>query len=327
MKRKMKTSQYITSSVIIATMLLACNQQPNDSTRHPEGKVKFESISVAPKIAGRIATIKVSEGQTVQKGDTLAIIDVPEIASKLQQAEGAITSAEGQLQLANNGATTDQLMQVQGQLDAAVAQLDFAEQSYKRMHNMFTDSLIPAQQYDEVKSKYLAAKAQVTAIKAKQQEIKSGTRPEVIRSAKGQVARAVGARNEVLQAQKERYIIAPENMTIENIALQEGELATPGYTIFSGYLTQKTFFRFTIGEKAINAYQVGNEVTISVPNTSKNIKANIAAVKQLPRYADNTSTAPNRQVGEGFYELKIVPVNPQDADGLYNNSTVFIKMK
>jgi HlyD family secretion protein len=317
-------SIYITTSIFLGSILfVSCSGKGEQSTQ-PEGKVKLESITVAPKIAGRVSAIFVSEGQSVQKGDTLAIIDVPEIAAKLEQANGAMLSAEGQFSLAQNGATHDQLMQIQSQLDAAEAQLVFAEQSYRRMENMFNDSLVPAQKFDEVKSKYSGAKAQVNVIKAKQKEISSGTRPETIRSAQGQVERAKGARNEVLIAASERYIIAPADMIIESITLKAGELATPGYTIFNGYDAGHPYFRFTIGEKAINAYPLGTAVTINVPNTTKEIKGTIVMVKQLPRYADNTSTAPNRAIGESFYELKILPVNAAEASGLYNNSSVFI---
>lgn len=313
------------SLLIISTMLLASCSNQQQNPVGPEGKVKLETISVTSKIAGRIGKVYIQEGQSVHKGDTLAVIAVPELTAKLEQANGAITSAEGQLSLARNGATSDQLQQIQSQLDAAVAQMEFAGQSYKRMENMFKDSLIPAQKFDEVKSKYLAAQAQVNAIKSKQKEIERGTRPETINSARGQLERAIGARNEVLQASTETIIFAPADMMVESVTLKEGELATPGYPIVSGYQNGQVYFRFTIGEKAINGYPLGKDVVVMVSGTDKNIPAKIAMVKQLPRYADNTSTAPNREIGEAFYELKIIPQHSTDASGLYNNSTVFLK--
>ncbi|MBK8951443.1 MAG: hypothetical protein IPM85_02920 [Chitinophagaceae bacterium] len=127
----------------------------------------------------------------MHKGDTLAIISIPELNAKMEQANGALLSAEGQLDLAVNGATTEQLLQIQSQLDAANAQLDLAGKSFSRIQNMFNDSLVPAQQYDEVRSKYNSAVAQVNTMKAKQKEIINGTRPETIRSAKGQLTRAM----------------------------------------------------------------------------------------------------------------------------------------
>jgi HlyD family secretion protein len=310
-------------SVLLAGLVSCSNS--NTEVLQPQGKVKRETLSIAPKIAGRVQEIRVSEGQPVKMGDTLAILDVPEIDSKLEQAEGALISAQGQFDLASNGATAEQAAQVEGQLDAALAQVQFAEESYKRMSNMYRDSLIPAQQFDEVKAKYLAAQAQLRTLQAKRKEIEKSARPENIKTAKGLVERAKGARNEVLQAKKETCIIAPTDMFIETISLKQGELATPGYTIFNGYQTQSTYFRFTIGEKEINAYQVSQEVSVSVPHIEKVIRGKIVAVKQLPRYADNTSTSPNYKIGESIFELKIVPVKQEEVSGLYTNSSVLLR--
>lgn len=310
--------------ILLSTILFTACGTKQQSPASREGKVKLESISVTSKIAGRIERIYAREGQLVRKGDTLAIINVPELRAKLEQANGAVTSAEGQLQMAQHGATGDQLLQLESQLEAAQAQLDFAQQSYNRMESMFKDSLIPAQRFDEVKSRFLAAQAQVNAIKAKQKEA-ARARPEVISSARGQVERAVGARNEVLQAASETVITAPADMLLESVTLKEGELATPGYSLFTGYKQGEAYFRFTIGERVINNYPIGKAVTVTVPGTGKTIQGEIAMVKQLPRYADNTSTAPNREIGEAFYELKVVPAQPEEAAGLYNNSTVMLQ--
>lgn len=310
-------------------LLMSCSDQKTatDGSIENQGKVKQETVSVVPKVAGRILQINVSEGQAVQKGDTLAVLDVPEIGAKLEQADGAIESAQGQLNLALNGATADQVAQVQGQIDAADAQLQFAEESYQRMSNMYADSLISAQQFDEVRSKYRAAQAQVRALQAKKREVQKGARPENIQAARGQVQRASGAKNELLQAEKERYITAPADMVIESIALKQGELATPGYTIFNGFQTGTTYFRFTVSESKINAFRLNQQVTVKVPFTDKTIAAKVASVRQLPKYAENTSTSPNYKLGESIFELKVVPLNIEDASGLYTNATVLLDQK
>src|SRR6056297_3237647 len=118
----------------------SCNNQEEISP--VRGKVKFETISVSSKLAGRINKLYVAEGDEVSKGDTLAYIDIPEINAKMMQAEGAITAARGQFDMANAGATKEQLTQIEGKLNAAKAELEFARESYSRLDNMYKDSLI-----------------------------------------------------------------------------------------------------------------------------------------------------------------------------------------
>ncbi len=312
----------ITLFVSAAVLLSSCSEKKK--ILDLQGKVKYETVGIAPKIPGRISKIFVAEGQLVHKGDTLAIIDAPEIGAKIQQSAGAVESAEAQYDLAKNGATAEQIEQITSQVQAAQDQLIFAEKTYTRMRNMFRDSLISAQQFDEVKMKYESARSQLDALNAKRLEVVKGTRPENIVMTRGQVIKANGAKQEAEIASDEKYIVAPADMLIETISLSVGELALPGYTLINGYQTESLYFRFTVAESKINQYKIGQPVQIEVPYTQKSFPAQIAAIKQLPRYADNTSISPNYQLGETVYELKVI-AGTAAKEGFYQNSTVLLK--
>lgn len=316
----------IYKNILLGTLSILAFTSCKEETITPNrGKVKFETISVSSKLAGRIDHIFVEEGQSVKKGDTLALINIPEVHAKMMQADGAITAAKGQLNMAANGATLEQLNQIEGQLNSGKAQLEFAQESYNRLKAMYKDSLVTLQQFDEVKMKLNMAKAQVSGLEAKRDEIKKGARSEQIEQAKGQLNRALGAKEEVISASHEQYLIAPADMSIETISLEEGELLTPGYTLFNGYKTNSVFFRFTIPESKIYDFEVGKELLISNPYTKKETTAKVLAIKQLAQYADITSTAPLYQLSESIYELKVVPTSNVSDQKFFINATVLIK--
>lgn len=306
--------------------LVALNSCGNDSLITPyRGRVKFETISVSSKLAGRISKIYTQEGQTVKKGDTLALLDIPEVQAKMMQAEGAVTAAKGQLDMAFKGATAEQVNQINGQIDAGRAQMEFAEQSYKRLQAMYKDSLVSLQQLDEVKMKRDMAKAQVAALEAKRKEVSKSARTEQLNQAKGQLNRAIGAKEEVLAADDEKYVTAPADMSIETISLQEGELLTPGYTLFNGYKKSSPYFRFTVPESKVYDFEVHEPITLINPYTKEEIKAKIVAIKQLAEYADITSTAPLFELSESIYELKAIPTSDISKQRFYTNATILIK--
>ena len=317
----MKSLKYILLSFTSILFLTSCSNEKEITDYR--GKVKFETISVSSKLAGRVQELYVQEGQEVKKGDTLAIIDIPEVNAKMAQAEGAITSAKGQLDMAHNGATTEQLNQINGKLEAGKAQLNFAEESYKRLQAMYQDSLVSRQQFDEVKMKLEMARAQVNALEAKRDEVKRGARQEQLEQAQGQLDRARGAKEEVLSAEKEKYVIAPADMSIETISLNEGELLTPGFSLFNGYKKQDMFFRFTVPESEIYNFKVGDPVTVINPYTKEEISSKISAIKQLAQYADVTTTAPVYELSEAIYELKVVPKTKTGT--FYANATMLLK--
>ena len=289
-----------------------------------KGKVKRDALTVVSKYPGRVLQHFVTEGDIVNAGDTLALIDVPEIEAKRAQALGAVDAAKAQYELALNGASSDQLAQISAKLDAVTEQYDFATKSYKRIDAMFQDSLISPQKHDEVYMKYQASKAQYEGVKAKYNEVKNGVRNEKIRMALGTYDRAKGALQEANVAYNERYIIAPQHMNIETIALKDGELALPGYGIFTGYQLNSTYFRFTVPESKVNGYKIGEEYHVSSPFTDEAFEGKVITIKQLTRYADITSAFPDYELGESTYEIKIQPNHMKEADHLYANITVLL---
>lgn len=322
----MKTIQYF-SIAILATFLFNSCQGDSNKIKVLEGKVKRETISIAPKVPGRIIEIRVNEGDNVKQGDTLAVIDIPEVEAKMQQAEGAVLSAKSQYEMAIAGARKEQIQQVKAMFDAAKEQYDFADKSLKRIRSMFQDSLIAPQKYDEALAKHNAARAQLNAATAKKNEVLGGVRGEKIKMAEGQMKRAQGALLEAQIAHNERFIIAPINMSVETIALHKGELSLPGYNVFIGYAPKTTYFRFTVRESLLNKFEKGKTYNIKLPfDKEKMIKSKLVAVKQLASYATKTSAYPNYELGESVYELKFVPLNKKETEKLFNNYTAIISL-
>lgn len=319
----MKT--YIVKSLFIASALslVACkNDNPDQLT---EGKTMKEIVSFAPKVTGRILKIYVEEGQTVKAGDTLAMLNVPEVSAKIAQAKGATAAATAQAQMAKNGATADQLRQLKAKQKGLAEQFEFAQKSYKRASNMFKDSLMSPQSYDEIFAKYQGAKAQLDAVNAELHDVEIGTRIEKIEMALGQEDQARGALQEANVAYSERYIIATNDMEIETISLNVGELATAGYALFNGYIPNSTYFRFTIPESKISKYNKGMTVNMKSTYGNQEFSGKIISIKQLTKYADITTAFPDYQPEDAVYEIKVIPTDRAKVNNILVNSSVTLK--
>ena len=319
----MKTYTLKTIAVASILSLVACkNDNPDQLT---EGKTKKEIVSFAPKVTGRILKIYVEEGQTVKAGDTLAMLDVPEVSAKIAQAKGATAAATAQAQMAKNGATADQLRQLKAKQKGLAEQFEFAQKSYKRASNMFKDSLMSPQSYDEIFAKYQGAKAQLDAVNAELHDVEIGTRIEKIEMALGQEDQARGVLQEANVAYSERYIIATNDMEIETISLNVGELATAGYALFNGYIPNSTYFRFTIPESKISKYQKGMMVNMKSTYGNQEFSGKIVSIKQLTKYADITTAFPDYQPEDAVYEIKVIPTDKAKVNNILVNSSVTLK--
>ncbi|MCF3110042.1 biotin/lipoyl-binding protein [Niabella sp. CC-SYL272] len=305
-------------------ILTACGHKKNKPIA-VEGKVKKDVISFAPKVTGRILKIFVTEGQTVKKGDTLALLDVPEVSAKIAQAQGAVNAAAAQEQMARHGATADQMKQLQAKYRGLKEQYAFAQKSFARATNMYNDSLMSPQAYDEVYAKLQGAKAQYDAVVAELDDVKKGTRIEKVEMASGQASQAKGALQEANVAYSERYIIATNDMEIETISLNTGELATAGFALFNGYIPGSTWFRFTIPESSIAAYKKDQQVQVQVVYNKEVLSGSILYIKQLTRYADITTAYPDYQLQDAVYEIKVKPTDTTKAQNVLVNANVLLK--
>ena len=69
-----------------------------------QGQVEVTEYRVSSKVPGRILELRVKEGDFVKAGDTLAIIDAPDVRAKMEQARGAENAAAALDAMANAGA-------------------------------------------------------------------------------------------------------------------------------------------------------------------------------------------------------------------------------
>lgn len=310
-------------SVLTLFTLINCSEKPAE--RDIEGKTRKELVTFSPKVTGRILEIYVEEGQTVKAGDTLAKLDVPEVSAKIAQAKGATSAARAQAQMARNGATADQMRQLKAKQKGLQEQFQYAQKAYNRARNMYRDSLLSPQNYDEAFAKYQGAKAQLDAANAELHDVQIGTRYEKIEMAEGQANQAMGALQEANVAYSERYVIATNDMEIETISLNKGELATAGFALFSGYIPDTTYFRFTVPESKISAYQKGKTVKMVVNYNKKEISGRIVSIKQLAKYADITTAFPDYNPEDALYEIKVIPENQNQLENILVNSNVVLK--
>ena len=169
-----------------------------------QGQAEVTEYRVSSKVPGRILEFRVKEGQSVQAGDTLAILEAPDVQAKLEQARAAEAAAQAQNEKALKGARQEQIQAAYEMWQKARAGLAIAEKSYKRVKNLHDQGVMSAQKLDEVTAQRDAAQATEKAAQAQYTMAKNGAEREDKAAAAALVERAKGAVAEV-----ESYIRKP----------------------------------------------------------------------------------------------------------------------
>ena len=273
-----------------------------------QGQVEVTEYRVSSKVPGRILELRVKEGDYVKAGDTLAIIDAPDVRAKMEQAQSAQSAAAALELKAQNGARKEQIQGAYSVLQQAKAGYEIAEKSYNRIQRLYDEGVMSAQKRDEVYANYKAMEAQMKAAQSQYDMAVNGARMEDKLAAAAQVGRAKGAVNEVTSYIHETVQIAQKEGEVADVYPKVGELVGTGSPIMSIAVMDDMWGTFNVREDQLNGMQVGSEFTVFVPAFNKDVKMKVYFLKDQGSYAVWKATKANGQYDLKTFEVKARPI-------------------
>ena len=279
--------------------------------RDPEiiqGQAEADEYRVSSKVPGRILELRVKEGQHVHRGDTLALLEAPDVQAKLTQAEAAEAAAQAQHEKAERGTRAEQLQAAFEMWQKAKAGLDIAEKSYTRVNRLYEEGVMTAQKRDETKAQYDAMKATERAAYAQYTMAKNGAQREDKAMAAAQVERAKGAVAEVSSYISETYLTASADGEVSEIFPKAGELVGTGAPIMNVAQLDDMWVTFNVREDFLKDFTMGGEVEAYIPALEKTATFKITYIKDLGTYAAWKATKTTGQFDLKTFEVKAKPV-------------------
>ena len=306
--------------VIVAVIgFLALDRDPDII----QGQVEVSEYRVSSKVPGRILELRVKEGDFVKAGDTLAILDAPDVRAKMEQAQSAESAAAAMELKAQNGARKEQIQGAFSVLQQAKAGYEIAEKSYNRVQRLFDEGVMSAQKRDEAFASYKAMEAQMKAAQSQYDMAVNGARMEDKLAATAQVGRARGAVQEVNSYIHETVQIAQKEGEVSDIYPKVGELVGTGSPIMSIAMMDDMWGTFNVREDQLNGMQIGSEFTVFVPAFNKEVKMKVYHLKDQGSFAVWKATKANGQYDLKTFEVKARPV--EKLEGLRPGMSLIIK--
>lgn len=288
-----------------------------------QGQVEVSEYRVSSKVPGRILEIRVKEGDYVNVGDTLAILDAPEVRAKMTQAQSAENAAAAMDEMANNGARQEQVRGAFAVLQQAKAGLEIAQKSYNRVQRLYDEGVMTAQKRDEAFANYKALEAQVKAAQSQYDMARNGARSEEKKATAAQVNRAKGAVAEVNSYIHETMQIAQMAGEVSDVYPKVGELVGTGSPIMSVSLMNDIWGTFNVREDQLEGMKVGSIVTAFVPAFKKEIRMKVYYIKDQGSYAVWKATKSNGQYDLKTFEVKARPMDK--LEGLRPGMSLILK--
>jgi RND family efflux transporter MFP subunit len=185
-----------------------------------------ETSQLASQMMGNIVEIRVHEGDRVQRGQVLAVLD------------------EAQPRAALDRATAADLASQQG-ITAADSDLALAEATFKRYQTLYEKKSVSPQEFDEVKARYQAAEARRDMARAGQTQAKAAVQ---------QAHTALGYAR----------ILAPFDGLVTEKKADVGMLVSPGMPIFTVEDLHRYRLEATVNETDLKYVRMGQQVPVII---------------------------------------------------------------
>jgi len=183
-----------------------------------------QSAQIASQTWGNIAEVRAQEGDRVQSGQVLAVIDDSQQRTAVDQAEAALAAA-------------------QKAVSSAESEFALAESTQKRYRQLFEKKSVSPQEFDEIKARAQSAEAHREMARAEE-------------------ARASAALSQARTSLAYTQLRAPFAGLVTEKRADAGTFASPGTPLFALEDTQRFRLEATVDENDMRLVRVGEALPV-----------------------------------------------------------------
>lgn len=211
----------------VITLLIGCGDNGDKEKIELSGTVKTTNITLSSQVAGTVERIVQEEGNRVNAGDTILIIDPETYILQLNQAEAQRDLAKSKYDLLVKGARSEDKNQASEGLKQAEANYQSAKTDFERIENLFNNQSVTRKQFEDAKTRLVIAEAQLNSAKQNLKKIENFARPEELDQAKA-AFNASEANVKLFQKRvNDCYVLSPINGQIAKNYVEIGETVNP----------------------------------------------------------------------------------------------------
>jgi RND family efflux transporter MFP subunit len=192
------------------------------------GTLKPEKmVTVLPKGSGKLEAIVVEEGQVLDQGDLIALVDKDIAKLQMDQVYAGYQAALAQSRKAEAGVRPKELENAKALLAQAEKDIEVAKTNLERSKRLVEAGTIPQSKYEETERIYLNAETEVENARRRVELMEEGASKEELEMAQAN-AEAAEARYELAKLQYENtFITAPVSGLVARILAEEGSMVGP----------------------------------------------------------------------------------------------------
>ncbi|MEO6825356.1 MAG: HlyD family efflux transporter periplasmic adaptor subunit [Nitrosospira sp.] len=323
----------VAAGLILAIVVLAgwyfTRQQGNADTLVLFGNVDIRQVSLAFNGSERIADMHVQEGDRVEAGQVLAMLDTRTLLLQIGQAEAQIDVQKQALLRLKNGTRPEEVAQARADVAAARADADLAAQQLKRLQNIERDSgaAISQQDLDSARSRRKVALAQLANRRKARQLAVIGPRKEDIAQAEAQL-NVSQAELALLKHQLSLYELkSPINAVVRSRLLEPGDMASPQRPVYALAITDPKWVRAYVSEVDLGHVKPGMDARVFTDShPDQSIRGRVGYISSVAEFTPKTVQTEELRTSL-VYEVRVFVEDASDRLRLGMPATVHIDLR
>jgi HlyD family secretion protein len=306
---------------------IACQAPPPTDRVRVSGQVEATDVQVASPVAGRLLERKVSEGDRVEKGAVVAVLDTADTELALARARAERAQLDAQLRLLQAGSRVEdirlaesQVAPAQADVAAADADLAAAELDVQRFEQLLAANSGSRKQRDDAVARRNVARERAAAarnrVQVAQQGVtrtKAGARREEIDAARARIDAASAQIATLDKAIADATVTAPISGVVTTTIADAGELLQARAPIVVITDLDHAWANVYVDEPVVPKLRVGDAATLLTDAGGPGVPGTISYISERAEFTPrNVQTADDRS--KLVYRIKVAVDN---ANGIF----------
>lgn len=278
-----------------------------------QGEVDAPEVIVTSKAYGRVIERPVNRGDDVQQGQTLMILDAPELNAQYQAAAAARDQALFTLDMSTKGTREETLRQLRSSLASAKIDYNNAQNTYDRQVKISRTGYLSPQELDNARQSRDNAFQAMQSAQANLEEAENGDRTEQREIYQAKLQQAEQQLAQIKVQLDDLHVKAPVSGEVGSIPAEVGELQNSGSPLITLIRLSEAYFVFNLREDILAHVSKGDIVTLHIPalNNAK-IQARISYIAPLGDFSTKSATRATGDFDLKTFEVRLTPVKHVD---------------
>ena len=226
------------------------------------GNVDIRQVNLGFRVSGRLQEMKFEEGDVVQAGDVIAVLDDGPYQDQLHLAEAQVAQAQANYTKMVNGFRKEEIDQARAQLAQSKANYENALRTFDREDKLRQTNVISQSDYDAATSSRDSLKAMVQAAQANLDLELAGNRKEDIDNAKAQLDNSHANLDNAKRNLSDCQLRASVDGAVITRAVEPGTIVATSTIVYSICETAPVWIRTYIDERHLGRIYPGMKALI-----------------------------------------------------------------